>query len=39
MKKNCKKPNQEKFRIEKEIKKKQDKLYGKWKGYDKRDIV
>ena len=37
--KELQKPNQEKFRIEKEIKKKQDKLYGKWKGYDKRDIV
>ena len=26
--------NQEKFRIEKVIKKKGDKLYVKWKGYD-----
>ena len=33
MKKNCKK-NQQKFRIEKVIKKKRDKLYVKWNGYD-----
>ena len=37
--KELQKPNQEEFRIEKAIKKKQDKLYGKWKGYDKRDVV
>ena len=34
MKKNCKKTNQEVFRIEKVIKKIGDKLYVKWKGYD-----
>ena len=34
MKKICKKANQEKIRIEKVIKKKGDKLYVKWKGYD-----
>ena len=34
MKKNCKKTNQEKFRIEKLIMKKGDKLCVKWKGYD-----
>ena len=34
MKKNCKKANQEKLRIEKIIKRKGDKLYFKWKGYD-----
>ena len=33
MKKNCKK-NQEKFRTEKVIKKKGDKLYVKWTGYE-----
>ena len=33
MKKNCEK-NQQKFRIEKVIKKKRDKLYVKWNGYD-----
>ena len=41
------KTNQNKFRIEKVIKKKDDKLYVKWKGYDgsfhswidKKDIV
>ena len=41
------KANQEEFRIEKVIKKKRDKLYAKWKGYDnsfnswidKKDIV
>ena len=30
-----KKTNQEKFRIEKVIKRKGDKLYVKWKGYDR----
>ena len=34
MKKNCKEINQEEFGIEKVIKKKVDKLYVKWKGYD-----
>ena len=35
MKKNCKKKkNQEEFRIEKVIKRKGDKIYVKWKGYD-----
>ena len=34
MKKNCKKTNQKEFRIEKVIKKKRNKLYVKWKGYD-----
>ena len=34
MKKNCKKINQTKFRVEKVIKKKGDKFYVKWKGYD-----
>ena len=34
MKKNCKKTNQKEFRIEKEIKRKGNKLYVKWKGYD-----
>ena len=33
-KKNCKKTSQEKFRIEKVLKRKGDKLYVKWKGYD-----
>ena len=33
MKKNCKKTNQDKFRIEKVIERKSDKLYVKWKGY------
>ena len=33
-KKNCKKPNQKEFRVEKAIKRKSDKLYFKWKGYD-----
>ena len=28
------KPSQEKFRIEKVLKRKSDKLYLKWKGYD-----
>ena len=34
MKKNCKKTNRKEFRTEKVIKKKGDKLYVKWKGYD-----
>ena len=34
MKKNCKKKNQTRFRIENVIKRKSDKLYFKWKGYD-----
>ena len=34
MKKNCKKANQKEFRMEKVIKKKENKLYVKWKGYD-----
>ena len=34
MKKSCKKTNQEKFIIEKVLKRKCDKLYVKWKGYD-----
>ena len=34
MKKNCKKKNQKEFRIEKVIKRKSNKLYVKWKGYD-----
>ena len=34
VKKNCKKINQTKFRVEKVIKKKGDKFYVKWKGYD-----
>ena len=34
MKKNCKITSQEKFRIEQVIKRKGDKLYVKWKGYD-----
>ena len=34
MKKNCKKTSQEKFRIEKVIKRKGDKLHVKWKRYD-----
>ena len=32
MKKNCKKENQKEFRVEKGIKRKDDKLYAKWKG-------
>ena len=36
MKKNFKKTSQKEFRIEKEIRKKGDKLYVKWKGYDNR---
>ena len=47
MKNNCKKTNQKEFRIEKILKRKGDKLYVKWKGYDnsfnswsnKKDIV
>ena len=47
MKTNCKKTNQKEFRIEKVIKRKGDKIYVKWKGYDnsfnsridKEDIV
>ena len=34
MKRNYKKNNQHEFRIEKVIKKKSEKLYVKWKGYD-----
>ena len=34
MKKNCKKTNQQGSRIEKVIKRKGNKLYVKWKGYD-----
>ena len=33
MKKNLKKPSQAEFRTEKVIKRKEDKLYAKWKGY------
>ena len=36
MKKNCKKTNQKEFRTEKVLKRKGDKLYAKWKGYDNR---
>ena len=47
MKKNCKRLINKKFRIEKVLKRKGDKLYAKWKGYDnsfnswinKKDIV
>ena len=47
MKKNYKKTNLKEFRIEKVIKRKGDKLYVKWEGYnnsfnswiDKKDIV
>ena len=47
MKKNCKRQNQKEFRIEKVIKKKGNKLYVKWKGYDnsfnswidKKDVI
>ena len=47
VRKNCKKQNQKKFRIEKVIKRKSDKLFVKWEGYDnlfnswidKKDIV
>ena len=34
MKKKLQKTNQKEFRVEKVIKKKGDKLYIKWKGYD-----
>ena len=34
MKKNCKKLVKKKFRIEKVLNRKSDKLYVKWKGYD-----
>ena len=34
MKKNCQKTSQEKFRIEKVLKRKGDQLYVKLKGYD-----
>ena len=34
--KDLQKPSQEKFRIEKVLKRKGDKLYVKWKGYDSR---
>ena len=34
MKKNYKKTNQEEFRIEKVIRRKGDKPYVRWKGYD-----
>ena len=33
-KKELQKTNQKEFRIEKELKRKDDKLYIKWKGYD-----
>ena len=36
MKKNCKKTSQKEFRIAKVLKRKCDKLYVKWKGYDYR---
>ena len=47
MKKKLQKTNQKEFRIEKGIRKKGDKLYVKWKGYDnsfnswidKKDLV
>ena len=47
MKKNCKKTNKKQFRVEKVIKKKGNKLYVKWKGYDnsfnswidKKDVI
>ena len=47
MKKKLQKRNQKEFRVEKVIKKKGDKLFVKWKGYDnsfnswidKKDIV
>ena len=34
MKKNCKKLVKRKFRIEKVLKRKDDKFYVKWKGFD-----
>ena len=47
MKKNCKRLIKKEFRIEKVLKRKGDKLYVKWKGYDnslnsqidKKDLV
>ena len=33
-KQNCQKTNQKEFGVEKVIKRKDDKLYVKWKGYD-----
>ena len=33
-KKKCKKTNQREFRVEKVIKRKGDKIYVKWEGYD-----
>ena len=36
MKKNCKKLGNKEFRTEKVLKRKGDKLYVKWKGYDSR---
>ena len=47
MKKNKKKTSQKEFRIEKVLKRKGDKLYVKWKGYnnrfnswiDKKDLI
>ena len=36
MKKNCKKLVEKKFRIKKVLKRKGDKLYVKWKGYNNR---
>ena len=47
MKNNCKKIDEQEFRMEKVIKKKGNKLYVKWKGYDssfnscidKKDLV
>ena len=33
-KKNCKKTNEREFRAEKVMKKKDNKQYAKWKGYD-----
>ena len=35
MKKNCKKKKKKKFKIGKVFKRKGDKLYVKWKGYDR----
>ena len=34
MKKELKRTSQKEYRIEKVVKRKGDKLYGKWKGYD-----
>ena len=36
VKKNCKKTNHKEFRMEKVLKRKGNKLYVKWKGYDNR---